>query len=167
MWCPTNLLWDKIIPPSGPHITFSYFFVLKMEWHINWADQFAERQYRYTQFNELSKDHFANKTIQLRRAEIILGRDPWTSKLKERIRLFPWEHNLINDLSTSQPQAAICASKDLQLWPMTEFTDVDVVTCLWRNGQDHQGEIVIIFCYLGISLYCVWPQALKRVTSHC
>ena len=67
-----------------------------------------------------------------------------------------------------KPRAAIVATKDLSLWPLSaEFTSPDVAACLWKTGIDLFPEIVLISVYADINNTDAVSPELARIATYC
>ena len=83
------------------------------------------------------------------------------------------EHNIIQAKGEKNPRAAIFASKDLDLWPVAEFTTRDVVPCLWVTGKKSLPEILVVSVYMendpkkkGPNKR-VWPKEFESLVNYC
>ncbi len=65
------------------------------------------------------------------------------------------------------PRAAIYASRDLQIWPMQEFSSRDICTCLWKTGETKLPQIVVTSVYMDITFDSVWPKELDSLMLYC
>ena len=84
---------------------------------------------------------------------------------EKKVTGFGRSHRLLSDIKCDRPRACIYASRDLNIWPLLEFTDGDVVTCLWK--LDRTREIVVTSVYMDILDDGVaWP-ILKKLLSYC
>jgi len=86
---------------------------------------------------------------------------------KGKIRSLSSEHNLIYDHSSVRPRAAIYVSRDINFWPMMEFSGPDIATGLWKTGQNYQKEVIVTSVYMDITNEGVWPSALGRLLDFC
>ena len=73
-------------------------------------------------------------------------------------------HNLFYASDTDRPRTAIFASRDLNLWPVSEFTSQDLTTCLWKREDS---EIFVASAYMDIDNREVVPDKLKQLLRHC
>jgi len=62
-------------------------------------------------------------------------------------------NQVLYDRKCDRPRAAIFASRNLQLWPMQDYTDGDLVTCLWKLQGGR--EVIVASAYLDITLQMV------------
>ena len=83
------------------------------------------------------------------------------------------EHTIIQAKGVVNPRAAIFASKDLDLWPVTEYTTRDVVPCLWVTGKKNLPEIVVVSVYMENNIKLkgpnksVWPKEFENLVTFC
>ena len=66
-----------------------------------------------------------------------------------------------------RPRAAIFASRNLQLWPMQDYTDGDLVTCLWKLQGGRGREVIVASAYLDITLQAVISEKLDKLLTYC
>ena len=67
--------------------------------------------------------------------------------------------------STTRPRAAIMASQNLHLWAAPEFSNADMVTCLWK--WDDRTQVYIISLYCDILDDSVVPDILIKLLRRC
>ena len=66
-----------------------------------------------------------------------------------------------------RPRTAIVATKDVSLWPLpAEYTSPDLAVCLWKTGDEHFPEIVLVSVYADTNNPSI-PVELEKVTSYC
>jgi hypothetical protein len=63
---------------------------------------------------------------------------------KGHICSFLPKHVLIYDHSSEALQAAIYALKDLNMWPMPEFTNWDIAATMWKTNDRNLPEVIIV-----------------------
>jgi len=73
---------------------------------------------------------------------------------------FGLQHPVYYDVKCNKPRAAIFASNDLNLWLLPEYTEGDMVSCVWRNGEV---DVVVVSVYMDITKDCVVPPKLDRL----
>ena len=84
-----------------------------------------------------------------------------------KIICFDQTHNLIYDRQTDRPRAGIYASRDMNIWPMPEFTIGDMATGLWKTGDEDIKEVIVTSVYMDITLTTVWPPLLEKLLDYC
>ena len=65
-----------------------------------------------------------------------------------------------------RPKAAIYASSNLNIWKLSQFTDADLATTLWKTGKDDLPEIIVASLYLDIGAHDVIPPIFTRLVRH-
>ena len=70
--------------------------------------------------------------------------------------------------SVAVPRAAICHSRNLNIWEAPNFTDRDVTTCIWntQSKQEVLAEIYLISVYWDRNVLTI-PPMLSQVIEHC
>jgi len=84
-----------------------------------------------------------------------------------RIRSFNRENSLFYDHFAERPRAALYASRNLDLWPMSDYTDADMASCLWKTGNNDIPEVVVSSIYMDITNDEVCSSKLKKLTRFC
>ena len=73
-------------------------------------------------------------------------------------------NKIFYDKLCDRTRTAIFASRNLDVWPVQEFTTKDVTTGIWINDGR---EIYVTSAYFDITLDRVIPETLERLMDHC
>ena len=82
---------------------------------------------------------------------------------EKRILGFGSSFNIFYDRSVERARACILASRNLNLWLVPEYTDGDMVTCLWRTEDETTREVYVVSVYMDITYEQVCPSNLLRL----
>jgi len=111
-----------------------------MQWYVLCGQ--INLQKSHTSANALMQHLRSSMQTGLRPKAFIVGvQEPPISH--GSIKSLSKEHTLIYDHYAGRPRAAIYVSRNLNLWPMSEHTNGDVTTCLWKMGNTQLPELVI------------------------
>lgn len=103
---------------------------------------------------------FGNKNKNNDNAFLICLQEPPTNK--GRIVGFGSSGQLLYDRSSKRPRAAIFASRDLDIWLVPEFTNGDIVTCIWKTNSIHR-DVIVVSVYMDILDDEVLPKELIKL----
>ena len=59
--------------------------------------------------------------------------------------------HLFYDRKAARVRAAIVASPQLDLWPVAQYTDGDLATCLWKTAEHNIPEVYVVSAYCDIT----------------
>jgi len=85
----------------------------------------------------------------------------------KKVSGFGKAHNLYYDRSANIIRAALFVSRDLNTWPVPDFTSGDMATCLWKTEETGFPEIMVTSVYLDINYETVCPSILRKLIRYC
>ena len=161
----------------SPHLTLVTFNILsdvlcgQINLHRGIASATQLRSYLSTQMHTVpTQQHVEvdNEEAHMIQMSKICGfltflQEPPTTP--KRVVGFSPNNHLFYDASADRPRTAIYASKNLNLWPVSEYTDRDITTCLWKRQNER--NVYVASAYMDIQDNEVISSKLLKLLQYC